>query len=356
MKILIVRTSSLGDLIQSLPVLSDLHARFPHVSVDWVVEDSFAPMMQAHPLVRKVIAIPMRDLKKKPFSMTLWKKFWQSIQELRKERYDCVFDLQGNCKSGLWTYLSKSSAKVGFALRVCREWPNALTTNIRFFVPKEMNIQMQYLSILHQYFGGPVDMPLGGLPFRIEKTEQDWVDAIVSQQKGDLRVMVCPGAQWKNKQLCPKTWGALLNRCAERYSVSFLLIWGSLEEREACEQIHALCPQSSVLDRRLSIPVWQCLMHAMDLVMAVDSSALHLCGTTKTPSFSVFGPTAADVFKPPGKRHVAVQGPCPYGREFPKQCPLLRSCPTGACMKELSVDMLFQGYSTSFPARVFKTL
>lgn len=346
MKVLIVKTSSLGDIIQAFAVLSDLHARFPDVFVDWVVEESFASMMRAHRLVRKVIATPMRDLKKKPFSRNLWKKFWQSILELRQERYDYVFDLQGNCKSGFWTFLSRSKVKVGFALKSCREWPNIFSTHVRFFVPKGMNIQEQYLSVVHKYFGVSENLPRNGVPFLIEKQEQEVVDAIIAEKKQSLYVMVCPGAQWKNKQLSIETWIGFLNRCAKNYSMQFLLIWGSLEEREVCEQIHAQCLLSSVLDRRLSIPVWQCLMHAMDLVIALDSSALHLCSTTKTPSFSIFGPTSSTVFKPLGEDHRAVQGSCPYGKEFLKQCPILRSCPTGACMKEISPETLFLQFSS----------
>jgi len=356
MKILIVKTSSLGDIIQTLAVLKDLHLRFSDVSVDWVVEESFSSLILSLPLVRKVIAPPMRELKKDPFSKDLWKKFKESVRQLRQERYDCVFDLQGNCKSAFWTFLSRSRTKVGFALKVCREWPNALSTNTRFFVPKEMNIQEQYLSIVQQYFSKTGDLyskvdsldflsrSQEGISFRIEEKDQAIIDSIIEEKRKDLYVMVCPSAQWKNKQLSLKTWIDFLNCCAKKYSMQFLLIWGSLEERGFCEQIHAACPHSSVLDRRLSIPVWQTLMCAMDLVIALDSSALHLCATTKTPSFSIFGPTSSSVFKPLGEKHLAVQGSCPYGKTFLKQCPILRSCPTGACMKEISSKTLLQAF------------
>ena len=102
----------------------------------------------------------------------------------------------------------------------------------------------------------------------------------------------------------------------------------------------------SVVVDRLPLPTWQNLMDEVDLVIAVDSSALHLCGTTSTPSFSIFGPTSQRVFKPMGERHFAVQGSCPYGRTFEKQCPVLRSCPTGACIKELTVEELFEAFQS----------
>jgi heptosyltransferase-1 len=74
----------------------------------------------------------------------------------------------------------------------------------------------------------------------------------------------------------------------------------------------------------------------------MDSATLHLCGTTSTPSFSLFGPSSASIYKPLGEHHVAFQGSCPYGRTFVKRCPILRTCKTGACMKDLTAKRIFQ--------------
>jgi heptosyltransferase-1 len=82
----------------------------------------------------------------------------------------------------------------------------------------------------------------------------------------------------------------------------------------------------------------------MDCVIAMDSAALHLCGTTLTPSFSVFGPSAASIYKPLGSQHTHVQGFCPYKQEFIQRCPLLRTCKTGACIKNLQAEELFQHF------------
>lgn len=376
MKILIVKTSSLGDIIQCFPVLNYLHHLFPDVEIDWVVEKHFAPVVQAHPLIHR--AIPL-SLKNNGSSLLA------SVKDLRKESYDTIFDLQGNCKSGLITMLSRGSRKIGFAYSSVREWPNILATDIRFSVSKEINIRRQYLSILEQYYtednskigswsapkcrkspeesGGSIasiqpSPPSGdfrrfgadqepkkgvspyGVQFKISASEKS---AISSFGKGF--VMVCPGSKWANKQLKGETLRAFLHLLYLQYNMRFLFVWGSPEEKEYCEKIQAEFSESIVLPGRLNIPTWQYLMNEMDLLIAVDSSALHLCGTTKTPSFSIFGPTASTVFKPLGAQHYSIQGKCPYGRTFLKQCPILRSCPTGACIREITAESLLQEFS-----------
>jgi heptosyltransferase I len=85
----------------------------------------------------------------------------------------------------------------------------------------------------------------------------------------------------------------------------------------------------------------------MDRVIAVDSAALALCGTTSTPSFSFFGPTQASIYKPLGVQHHHFQGTCPYAMSFSARCPRLRSCKTGACLKQASSLELIQSYVSS---------
>ncbi len=341
MKILIVKSSSLGDIIQSFPVLNYLHRLFPGCKIDWVVEEHLTTIVQAHPLVRKAISIPMQKLKKQFFKVQGWKDLFASILLLRKERYERIFDLQGNCKSAVITFLSRGELKIGFDLFSVREWPNVLATKVRFFVPKEMNIRLQYLSLMQQFFlasDPDFEQEFQGVEFHIDDSEK----ALILPYCKKGTTMVCPGSKWLNKQLPLRTWIDFLNQTQEKLQTRFLLVWGSLEEREHCLAIQRECKESEVLEMRLKIPTWQYLMNQMDLVIAVDSSALHLCGTTKTQSFSIFGPTSALVFRPPGKNHFALQGKCPYGKIFHKQCPALRTCQTGACIRELTADFLFK--------------
>ena len=331
--ILIVKTSALGDIIQSLPVLEALHARFPHAHIDWAVEQSLHSIVSAHPLIHRAIPLDTKGP---------WRALLNQIRTLRSEHYDLLFDLQGNCKSALVTALARAKTKVGFGLQSAREWPNILATNTRFNIPKELNIRLQYLELPRRYFRQPLPLPASSVRFNIDPDQQALVRALLSSAATKMRIMVCPGSKWINKQLHTATLIPFLQKIEQRFNALFYLMWGSEAEKKQCEEIQRSV--NAIVVERLSIPTWQNLMSEMHLVIAVDSSALHLCGTTRVPSFSLFGPTSQAVFKPLGDQHYALQGPCPYGRTFPKQCPLLRTCTTGACLRQLKEEDIYDQF------------
>ncbi len=330
--ILIVKTSSLGDIIQAMPVVQDLRCRFPEVLIDWAVEASWAPIVAAHPYVRKAIAL---HLKAKD------RAIWKSLRVLRENRYDLVLDLQGNCKSGLVTLLSRSPVKVGFAFQSVREWPNILATNIRFNVSKKLPIRDYYQALVERYFRSSVTPSFEGVRFAISPQERERISEIIAPLSHSKKMMVCAGSYWKNKRLPVSTLGTLLCKIQTRTHATFLLVWGNAFELQECQRLAKIVGSNCVVLEHLSIPMWQNLMAEMDLVIAVDSGALHLCSTTSTPSFSIFGPTSASIFKPQGPQHIAFQGACPYGHKFDKQCPYLRSCPSGACTQNIQIEELY---------------
>lgn len=329
MKVLIVKTSSLGDIIQSFCVLDALKMRFPNMTIDWAVESSYFSLVASHPLVHKAISL---NLKKK-------KNLFQNLKTLREEKYDLIFDLQGNIKSGLITFLAKGKEKVGFGLKSVREWPNILATNTRFNVSKKLNIREFYLSLISLYFKTKFDFWSSCVTFKLTAQESLQINEIVSGAL-EKRMMVCPGSRWENKRLDKDTLIKVLKKIEAFSKVTFFLVWGNEKEKEECEEI-ATQLQHVIITPPITIAMWQNLMVKMDLVLCVDSSALHLSSTTNTPSFSLFGPTSSKVFKPLGDNHLAIQGICPYGKVFDKQCPSLRSCPTGACIKSINADSIF---------------
>lgn len=304
MEILIVKTSALGDVIQALPVLDALEGH----AVDWVIEERFLPLIQSHPLIRRAIPISMES----PLS---------SLRAVRQSRYDLVFDLQGNCKSGLFALAARAPTKVGFGFKTVREWPNLFATHRHYNPPPHLNMRLQYLHLIESYFQKP--MPL----------------KIITPVSRPLKtVMVCPGSKWINKQLPLNTWIAFL----KKIDASFLFVWGDEREKMMCEQMQKQL--GGVVSKKLSLSEWEQRMREVDLVIAVDSSALHLAGMTQTPTFSIFGPTSPELFKPLGDHHKSYWGKCPYSRQFVKTCPVLRTCPTGACMNDICAGDLYETF------------
>src|SRR5713226_3707856 len=100
-RILIVKTSSLGDVVHNLPVASDIRRHFPDASIDWVVEELYAPLVALHAAVRRVIPVALRRWRRRPLGRTTWKEIGEFRRLSRAERYDAVIDTQGLLKSAL---------------------------------------------------------------------------------------------------------------------------------------------------------------------------------------------------------------------------------------------------------------
>ncbi len=342
MRILIVKTSSLGDIIHAFPTLAFLRKKYPEALIDWVVEKPFAELVRAHPEVNEVLTVETKAWRKSPFSPATWKAVRDFRRSLQSHSYDLMFDLQGNVKSGLITLQARAKTKVGFGKKTVAERPNSWLTTQQFDPPPGSNIRSDYLFLAQSACNDFSPFTDAGVQLKMTPMQQQALEAILANpllQKGPL-VMVCPGSAWRNKQLSDKALEQFLQKLQGHLSCTFLLIWGNSEERALAEALsHSV--QALVVDR-LPLPALQNLMGRMQLVISMDSLPLHLAGTTATPSFSVFGASYASKYKPEGERHQSFQGACPYGRTFEKRCPILRTCLTGSCIRDLSGETLFQ--------------
>lgn len=346
MKFLIVKTSSLGDLIHTFPVINYLHRKYPTAQIDWVVESSYAELIRSHSLVDRVITINSKSWRKSMGSKSTRKELLVFRNELQKTNYDVVFDLQGNIKSGIITGFAKAKSKVGFSYDSVPEWPNILFTRQRFSPGKDQNIRVDYLSIVQQYFndtGSPISESVN---LGISEQEQKIICHILdnSSLKNELRILVCPGSMWRNKQVSIETLAGFLKLIANEKSCSFIFAWGSKDEEMIAQTLYRAFPSQSIVLEKLSLPVLQNLMKRVQLVIAMDSLPLHLAGTAGIKTFSAFGASSAKKYKPEGSQHTTIQGNCPYHRTFDKRCPILRTCSTGLCIKGLTSEDLFLAY------------
>ena len=345
--ILIVRTSAIGDVVQTFPVIEYLRAKFPDARIDWVVEKGIAQLLRqligiesGKPLIDHVIEIDTKT----SFKFCLQREFRQTtrgaIQTLRSHEYDLIFDVQGNTKSGVITSLARSKEKVGFNWQSAREKLNLLATTRRFGFPSALNIREKYLKLVQTYYGDETPFTSKGVTFQLTPSEQAKLKQILQNplMQRPLTVMIAVGSKWKNKRIGDQLLMRLLKEGHSKTGAGYVLIYGNSEEKCDVEKLALMFPTGAIALGELSLPLWQVLMSHVEGIIAVDSAALHFAGTTQTPSFSFFGPTAAKIFKPLQEYHTAFQSGCPYGKTFLKQCPQLRTCATGACLQSLDWD------------------
>lgn len=320
MKILIIKTSAFGDIVHTFPAVQFIKQCAPDATLDWVVEKGCAPLVEAHPLVNQVHVIQTKKWRKSLFSSA--QEIKEAIQGIRSSFYDVVFDFQGNTKSGIIMGLAHAKTKVGFGKKTVPEFPNLFFSNLRFDPTPGLNIREDYLALVEGWRGKK-----GTIQQTILKVNEN----LGLQRAAGKNILVCPGSNWSNKQLPIKPLAQFLN--AEE-PCKFWILQNSQEEKALAETLQSMLKNAEVMPS-LSLPLLQAWMREMDLVVGMDSLPLHLAAEAGVPTYSFFGPSLAAKYKPLGPLHQAIQGTCPYARTFAKRCPLLRTCQTGACLKDL---------------------
>ena len=126
LKVLLIKTSSLGDVVHNLPVAGDIRRRFPEARIDWVVEEAYAPLVALHPSVAGVIPVAIRRWRSRPLGASTWSEILDLRRRFRKQPYDAVIDTQGLIKSALLARAARgrrhgfdaACAREGFAARL----------------------------------------------------------------------------------------------------------------------------------------------------------------------------------------------------------------------------------------------
>ncbi len=335
--ILIVKMSSFGDIIQSFAALEYLKKSYPKAKIDWAVEPAYQDLVRSHPMINKVYSFDTKKWRKNFFNKEIWLSF------RKMQNYDLVVDLQGNIKSGAITKFIKSPIKVGFSSKCVKEWPNIFATNRRFTINQKLPILQQYVGLLRKYRKDLLPFTPIGCQLHLSNSCRNRAIDILSREElqSPLRIMICPHSAWKNKMLDKECVKAFLKSIARSFSVSFVFVWNSSKEKELSDFFHEEFKENSLAIGDLEIPLWQHLMTHMGVVISVDSAAVHLAGLANVPTMSVFGPSSSEVYKPYGEKHLAFQGQCPYGKIFDKRCKVLRTCKSGACMKNFKAEDLY---------------
>jgi len=338
---LIVKTSSLGDIVQSFPALSLLKKLEPDSEIDWVAEKNAKELLLNHPHIKRVIIFEGKKWKKHPWRSHCRKRISYFIKELRLYRYDAIFDLQGNIKSGVITAFAKSKYKIGFDSQNVAEWPNIIATNRHILVNPTVNLRLQYCQIINGFFSSfnkNKKEPDLFLSINTDKKIEELISNTLTQK--NVNILVCPFSRWKNKQVPTNRLYELLSFLKNDLDANFLFVSGNDNEKIAAQTLALRFPDRSIVLSGYSLISLFHLMQRMDLVISMDSLPLHLSGLSVAPTISFFGPSNSHLYSPLGDQHLSFQGRCPYGHFFQKRCKHLRSCISGACMDDFSLDQI----------------
>ncbi len=278
--ILLVKTSSLGDVVHNFPVVTDILGRFPAAQIDWVVEEGFADLPALHPGVREVIPVAMRR----------WRRSWwasrgemrAACRDLQARHYDIVLDTQGLLKSALIARCVPA-IRCGLARDSAREPLASLFYDRRFSVAGDQHAVERNRQLAAQALGyapeGPADY--GIRPPRI--AHPDWL------AQGPYALLLHATSR-TDKLWDEANWGALGRHLHEK-GIRCLLPWGSAAEQARSVRLAGAIPDA-VVPPRLRLSEAAALLGGARAVVGVDTGLAHLAAALGVPTVGIY--TATD--------------------------------------------------------------
>ncbi|HEX3552429.1 MAG TPA: lipopolysaccharide heptosyltransferase I [Thermoanaerobaculia bacterium] len=285
MRILIVRTSALGDVVHALPVLTALRRQLPEAKIGWVVEEPMAPLLEGHPDLDALLVVRLRQWRRSLRSPAI-----QNLRELRAflsalDRFapDAVLDLMGNHKAGVISALTLADRRIGFA-RSARREPSSAIWISQPVVPRGAHAVDRMLSLLDA-----LGLPAEPADFGPEKLFRE-EPAAVRDAAGEPFVLLHPGAGWANKRYPPAWWGEAARRLHAAAGVPIRVAVARGEE-ELAAGVQAAGGEAVRTVPAPDLRTLAALIRRARLMLGGDSGPTHLAHALGTPVLMVMGPT-----------------------------------------------------------------
>lgn len=287
-RVLIVRTSSMGDLVHTLPAVSDIARRFPGVVVDWVAEEGFAEIPAWHPAVDQVIPVALRRWRKAWWSAPVRRERAAYLRRLQCRRYDAVIDSQGLLKSAALVAIRAHGPKHGLDWHSAREPLASLFYGHRHRVEPMQPAVTRYRELAGLALGYRPEGPplfaldaLAGFPDPVALG-----DGNVYTFPDRQYVAIMPSASRSTKLWPEADWRAVLSRIVAA-GCAPVLFAGNAQETGMARQLISGLPEARVLPRMSLVQTARVVSHARAMV-GLDSGITHLAAALGTPVVGIY--------------------------------------------------------------------
>ncbi len=333
MKILIIKLSAIGDVVQTLPALEALKKTYPDSEITWVVEEAAAGILEGHPLIDRVLISRRKSLLRKLGNPLTFLQGLGGIvgfvRELRSTRYDIAVDFQGLFKSGILIGLARAVRKVGFDRT--REFSYLFLNEKMPAYDIERHALDRYLDVA-RYLGAADPLPACTLPIGRELASiRQKIEGV--KRQGRPLVVMNPVARWKTKLWRESNFAELADRLIREKNAA-VIFTGSHDDRELIERIRSLMGgESRNWAGEVTLKELAALASLADLFITTDTGPMHLAAAAGARVVSLFGPTAPWRTGPYGKQHVVVRTGIACSPCFQRECDK-----AVLCMEGITVD------------------
>lgn len=275
-RILLIKMSSLGDIIHNLPVATDIRHNLPDATIDWVVEEQYTPLVAMHAAVNRVIPIALRRWRHGLSSRTTWREFAEFRRGLRLNDYDAVIETQGLLKSALVATLARGPV-YGFGRKTAREPLASRFYDVTCEFPPEAHKIFRYRGVAARALGYAVAREIDyGIAPRVERPAFAPGRYCLAFHSTARAAKLWPEANWVE-----------LIRLLEAAGYACILPWGSNEERARSERF-AMANSGVIVPPKLALDEMSALIAAAEVVVGVDTGLMHLAAALSRPVVGIF--------------------------------------------------------------------
>ncbi len=299
-RILIIKPSSLGDIVHALPAVHRIRCAFPDAHIAWLINPEFASLLEHSPIVNRVIHFPRRRLSHMP----------ALIRRLRREQFDCALDLQGLLRSGLIAQATLARRRVG--LSDSRECARFFHNEI-IRVPRCHAVDRYLLAADHLH---------------CPKTDIEFPLGLDPNIKSEGWIAINPSARWPSKMWGDHHYAELIRRLPR----DCVVMTGAAKDRQRLDHI---APGVRNIAGTTNLRELAAFYASCSVLVTNDTGPMHIAAAVGIPVVAIFGPTDPALTGPYGSNHIVLREPVACSPCFRKQCP--NRIPM-ECMTQITVD------------------
>jgi len=339
--ILVIRLSSLGDVLMSIPAVVAIRNTFPNARISWLVEGSVSELIASQGFVDNTIEFPRHGIVraiKKSDPVRVFNETNVFIKRLRKERYDIIADFHGIIKSAILSLIARGERRIGFGKIYAKEkshlfYREHVTGDDRRLHKVERNM------LIARYLGVNGNAPEINLavPYDAESYIEDFfLQTCIDAPVFAVNPFSSRGSLFKRWNI--KRYGELIKRICNEIGAKVIILWGPGEKKEA-EHLKMLAGDRAFLACPTSVPQLYALLKRVDMYIGGDTGVMHLAVFAGKPVVAIFGPTDIGINAPYGENHILVR------KDLPCSPCKNKNCEDRRCLDNITVDEAFEAVS-----------
>jgi predicted lipopolysaccharide heptosyltransferase III len=337
-RILLIRLSSLGDVVLTSPAIRAVRQHFPQAYIAMLVGKQSADVVSENPHLSEIITYDRKSEKKNKGHESLTEEMRRLIDQLRQREFYLTIDFQRKFRTSLLAYLSSAKCRVGY------HQPLGILCTVRVADKVNKHAIDRNLDLLRAIGIHTDDRTL---ELFISDKDREYAEQFLDNEgisEERPKIGLFPGAGWELRQWMPQRFAVVGDLAAERLGANVLIFGGQNEADLVAEVAGYMKSNPVTIAGHLKIRQLAALIEKCDVFVTNDTGPMHISVAMKTPTIALFGPGNHRKFQPIGEAHTTIRHPVPCNpcKQFTNKCK------DNICMKSISVDEVWEAVKEKF--------